>query len=419
LFPVQTVSYLSRENVMGAGPDQPATNAWSLISEFHSPFRYIGEPISGRSIDAYWVLLAVALAGLSCLLFQARYGPAILMLILAAMSFQMRRNIAQFALAGVPMAVGALAAAASKATQSSRGARWARMFLIATTTGVALWWTLGIVNGRFYYQERRITRQFGAGLSQRTFAESAVRWLADQPELQPELFVDYFASSNTLLWLPPRFELFVDTNTFAYKEQTLAAAFDVGLGRLDHNTLFDRFMINVVLLHCGPDTQPLVRRLVSDYTNWALVYFDRQAVIFVRRIPDHVPVIRGSQPTATDLDARKWIDAYDEPAHTKALSLCTAANVPVSLGWYAPAAELLEEAVRLAPDYYDAWCILGVCHANLGNAAARAGHLPAARTEYSAALDCAKRALSVQPTFAPAQSLKHDMEQILRELANR
>jgi tetratricopeptide (TPR) repeat protein len=419
LFPLQTLSYLSRENVMGAGPNQTTANAWSLISEFHSPFRYIGEPISGRTIDAYWVLLAVSLVGLVCLGIQGRYGPAILILILAAMSFQMRRNIAQFALAAAPMAVGALAVAVAIWARSVLGDRAARFAFAAACSFLAVWWTVGVVTGKFYYQERRITREFGDGLSQRTFPAAALDWLDTHPQLQPQLFVDYFTSSNTLAWLPPRFKLFVDTNTFAYTKETLAAAFDVGLGKVDHNALFDRYKVNVALLHCGPDTQALVRRLVADYTNWALVYVDFHAVIFARRIPEHVPIIRQAPPSAEGLAHGIWTVGHGEPAYTRAVSLCTAANVPVCLGWYAVAAEMLSEAVRLAPDYYDAWCTLGVCRANLGNAAARAGKRADARASYEAALDCARRALSFAPSYAPAQALRHDMEQVLKGLGNR
>src|SRR5262249_27428881 len=155
-------------------------------------------------------------------------------------------------------------------------------------------------------------------------------------------------------------KLFVDTNTFACPEPVLGTAFDVGLGRVDHNLVFDRSRVNVVLLHCGPDTQTLVRRLVADYTNWALVHFDRQAVICVRGIPEHVALIRANPTSAEQLDATGWFASYDEPAATKALSLGATAAVPISLGWYGPASVLVRDAVTLAPDYYDGWYFLAI-----------------------------------------------------------
>lgn len=283
-------------------------------------------------------------------------------------------------------------------------------------TALSLWWTVGLVNGRFYYTERRITRQFGTGYSSRTFTTDAVQWLAAHQDLQPNLFVDYFSSSNTLPWLPDRFKLFVDTNTFAYKEETLAAAFDLGLAKRPHADIFDREQINIALLHVGPDTQPLVMRLAADYTNWALVYFDPQAVIFARRIPAHIELIKTNHPTAADLDVKKWIAAYDEPDYTKALSLGTAVNVPLALGYHAAAADLMREATRLAPDYHDAWYFLAISEANLGNAAARESKFADARTHFGKASDAAHRAKELAPSNTQYQKLWNDMNAVLNSM---
>ncbi len=407
IFPIETLSYLRRTNAMAGGPTDAAAGAWSLISEFHSPFRYVGELINARTMHAYYVLLAVAAIGLIACLIRRRFAPMLLLILFAAMSFQMRRNIAQFALAGAPLALGAIAALRTWKPNRLR----LLPFLILTTISIRS--NDGLVNGRFYYTERRITRQFGTGYSSRTFTTDAVKWLAAHQDLQPNLFVDYFSSSNTLPWLPDRFKLFVDTNTFAYKEETLAAAFDLGLAKRPHADIFDREQINIALLHVGPDTQPLVMRLAADYTNWALVYFDPQAVIFARRIPAHIELIKTNHPTAADLDPKKWIAAYDEPAYTKALSLGTAVNIPLALGYHAAAAELMREATRLAPDYHDAWYFLAISEANLGNAAARESKFADASTHFGKASDAAHRAKELAPSNTQYQKLWSDIKAVL------
>lgn len=412
-FPIETLSYLRRTNAMAGGPTDTTASAWSLISEFHSPFRYVGELINARTMHAYYVLLAVASFGLIACLVRRRFAPMLLLMLFAAMSFQMRRNIAQFALAGAPLAFGAIAALRPVAPVSNRWKLAPTIAIIA----LSLWWTIGLVSGRFYYTERRITRQFGTGYSSRTFTTDAVKWLAAHKDLQPNLFVDYFSSSNTLPWLPDRFKLFVDTNTFAYKEETLAAAFDLGLANRPHADLFDREQINVALLHVGPDTQPLVKALAADYTNWALVYFDPQAVIFARRIPAHIELIKTSHPTAADLDAKKWISTYDEPAYTKALSLGTAVNIPLALGYHAAAADLMREATRLAPDYHDAWYYLGISEAKLFQAAVNARDLSGMRDHFLAAKKAADIAVSLAPSHAPSVKLVHDLNEDLRSLS--
>ncbi len=413
IFPIQTLSYLRRANAMGGGPESPSASAWSLISEFHSPFRYVGELINARTMHAYYVLLVIAAIGIVACIVRRRLGTMLLLILLMAMSFQMRRNIAQFALAGAPLAMGAITALMTIRSQTPK---WLRLLPPTLVTLASIWWTVGLVNGRFYYAERRITRQFGTDYSQRTFTTDAVKWLAAHQDLQPNLFVDYFSSSNTLPWLPGRFKLFVDTNTFAYKEETLAAAFDLGLGKRAHADIFDHEEINVALLHSGPDTQPLIMRLVADYTNWALVYFDRQAVIFIRRIPEHIEIIKANHPTAANLDPRGWIDSYAEPNFTKALSLGTAVNIPLALGWHAQAADLMREAVRLAPDYHDAWYFLAVCEANLGNASARVQMMSDARFHFGKAENAVYRAKELAPPNVQYRKLWDDMNAVLKSM---
>jgi len=421
VFPLATLQFLHGEDVMAGSTGDPSTSAWSEISEFQSPFSFHGQHINARTIHAYYVLLAVAAVGLIAMLIQGRFGPAIVIIIFFVMSVQMRRNVALFAMIATPLAVGAVASAFPWSAFDRPSSFWRfgvsalRRFLIAVTIGLAGWWIYGIADGRFYYVERRITREFGTGYSDRTFQRDAVQWLADQPGLEPRLFVDYFSSSNTLQWLPPRFKLFVDTNTFAYEDDTLKTAFKLGLGQTDHNRFFDQYGVNIILLHCGPDTQMLVRRLAADDGKWALVYFDRHSVIFVRRIVKHVPVITADPLSGKDLDPNEWIAALSGPAsrpvstnrlvssrYYNALALGTWVNVPMSLGWSRPALVLLNEALELAPDYHEAWYYLGVCHGNLGNAAARTQAYNEAEQHWTSALACFQRVLDLMPDHQDA-----------------
>src|SRR5262249_38892111 len=124
-----------------------------------------------------------------------------------AMSLQMRRNIAQFALVCAPLAVASLAsphAARTGAIGSIR--RYVAGAASVVCAGMSIWWIVGIVDGRFYFVERRFTREFGVGYCDRVFNNEAAAWLAGQSEIQPELFVDYNSSSNALLHIAGRFQ---------------------------------------------------------------------------------------------------------------------------------------------------------------------------------------------------------------------
>ncbi|MBN2562857.1 MAG: tetratricopeptide repeat protein [Phycisphaerae bacterium] len=414
-FPLATLQFLRGEDVMGGAAGDASRSAWSEISEFQSPFSFHGQIINARTIHAYYVLLGVVAVGLIALLARGQVGPALVVLLLFAMSTQMRRNVAQFAFAAAPLSVGAIAAAVPWSALHRTLRRFFKPVLIAATVGLACWWIYGIADGRFYYVERRLTRELGTGYSDRTFQRAAAEWLAAHPNLKPRLFVDYFSSSNTLPWLPARFKLFVDTNTFAYEDQTLQAAFKLGLGETDHNRFFEQYNVNVVLMHCGPDTQMLVRRMADD-DEWALVYFDRHSVIFVRRIPQHLGVIPVHRLSGQDLNTDEWISGLSGPRCYKALALGTWVNVPMSLGWSEPAVVLLEAALDLAPDYHEAWHYLGVCHGNLGNAAARAKQYDEAERHWTRSLECFREALDLTPDHADALRYLEATKQRLRLL---
>ncbi|QDV91856.1 hypothetical protein RAS2_29630 [Phycisphaerae bacterium RAS2] len=411
LFPISTLRYLSQHDVMAAGPQEARASAWSEISEFHSPFKYIGQPINSRTINAYLLLLALAAVGVVLLVRRGRLGEAFVLILLAAMSIQMRRNIAPFALIAAPVAVTSLHASLSQRLHAMRHAA-RTLSVVAALLGVGYWAT-SIVSGRFYYTERRITREFGGGYSDVTFPRDAVKWLADHPGLQPNLFVDYFSSSNTLLWLPERFKLFVDTNTFAYPEPVLRAAFDVGLGKLDHKTFLDEHGINVVLLHAGPDTQPLIRKLAMDVNNWSPVYFDPYAVIYLRRIPEHEALIQANQPREDLLNPADWIARAQGGEYHRALTLGTMLNVPMTIGWWSAGLTLADEAIRLAPDYHEAWYHKAVAEGNLAKAAARRNDWMEMRRRVQRAVDSAETVLKFVPDHRGAVMMRDDLRRTL------
>ncbi|RIK65107.1 MAG: hypothetical protein DCC65_13055 [Planctomycetota bacterium] len=402
-FPIETLQYLKSARVMGGAEGWSGESAWSAISEFKSPFAFLGQPVNFRTIHAYLLLLAVCVPAIPALIVHRRWGQLFMLLGLLAMSTQMRRNIAQFALAGAPLAMIALAGLPAWSAEAARAARQVRAVLLLVTIGLAGWWTYGIIEGRFYYVERRVNRVFGTGYNERVFPIGAARWIAENADqLSPNLYVNYFASSNTLPWLPAKFPIFVDTNTFAYPEDALAMAYRLGLGQSDHAEFFERYGVNIVLLHCGSDTQMLVRKLADDFTNWALVYFDRTSVIFLRRTVAHVKLILANPRSERDLDPAKWLSEMRGGRRQRTIDIGLACGVPLALGWHQKALGLAEEAVRASPDYHEGWQFAAVCHGNLGNDAALAGNYDTALAEYQKALECFAKVLTIVPGHVEA-----------------
>ncbi len=418
LFPLKTLEFLKSGQVIGETMSEAPKSAWSAISEFHSPFSFIGESICGHTITAWLALLAIAGFGIATLLAKGRFASAGAILLFFFMAAQMRRNIAQFALVAAPLTVAGIATVIAWSRLRSITLEVFRLIGAVLLIMASVWIIATVADGRFYFHERRVIREFGTGYSDHTFPQVAVRWLANHKDLQPNLFVDYFSSSNTLPWLPERFRLFVNTNTFAYEDDTLATVFKLGQAKIPHAPFLDKHGINVVLLHCGPDTQLLVRNLVRDDGSWALVYFDEHAVIFVRRIVPHVDVILHNRVIADDLDAVRWVEDIDKPDHAKAMALGTIVNVPMSLGWWKPAATLSAEAVRLAPDYHEAWNYLGVAEVNLGKAAARSGEIADAIARWKKGIRCFDKVLALRPDQSEAKRFRDETKRIL-EMAPR
>src|SRR5262249_11883971 len=133
-------------------------------------------------------------------------------------------------------------------------------------------------------------RTFGSGLDPFVFPTDACVFLRAQPALQPRLFADFYPASNVLPFLPAGWQVYIDTNTFAYPPQALETMAAVTSGARPYAGFFDAESVNVVLLHVWDQTRELIGRLNAD-RRWALTYVDPAFVIFVRRIPSHADMI--------------------------------------------------------------------------------------------------------------------------------
>ena len=414
-LPFQTVRYLSETGAMGATGDT-ARSSWAAISEFQSPFSFWGESINAVTISAY--LLLLVLAGVACVLMLLRrqWARALVTVGIALVSFQMRRNIAPFAFLVGPLAVLALAQLATTWTVRRKALANRMLSILTVTTALAL--LVSVASGGLYYFERRTTRKWGTGYSDLTFSAAAVGWLRAHSTVRPELYVDYFASSNALIDLPKQYSLFVDTNTFAYSDATLRQTQEIEQGRADANAFFDQHDVNVVLLRAGSNTQVLIRNMMRDRTNWALAYVDRAHVIFLRRgVQAHAEILVNEKaPTLDAAWARRQIAETTGPDYERALTLTTIANVPLSLGVDRAALPLIEEALRLVPGYAEAWRFTGVVHGNLGNAAARERDYDGAAKHWRLAIDAFERAVVLDPSDDDAATYLSNTRSMLRML---
>jgi len=416
--PIRTLLYLQQTDAMGKAGDT-AGSSWAAISEFQSPFSFIGESINAVTIYAYLTLLLLAVIALIGILWRRQWSWALVIIGIALVSFQMRRNIAPFGFLVAPLVVSGWWHYGRGWKLAARS-RWGSI-CVGTTVAFCGCFIFLIASGRLYFYERRTTRQWGTGYHASTFSSDAIDWLTAREGVQPELYVDYFASSNALIDLPARFRLFVDTNTFAYKEATLRATQDLEQGRVDHNNFFDQYGINTVLLRAGSNTQLLIRRMMKDEMTWALAYVDRAHVIFLRRgLQAHAEILIDERVKQLDEQwAARQIEAINGPRHERVLALVTVANVPLALGFDAAAVPLLTASLGLVSEHAEAWRYLGVAQGNLGNAAARRGEFATTKKHWQRAIDAFEQAVKLDAGDRDAATYLDNTRQMLRQLPMR
>lgn len=410
-FPIRTLLFLREQKVtegymeaMGGGP-------WASIGEFHSPLTYIGMPVSFRTIQVYLVLLVVVAVGILAALRSRRWGDAAAMALLAAMSLSMRRNVAPFAIGAVPLALAAITGAARSLP---RLRHWATASSSVFVIGLVGFWLPQIWTGRFYAEEARQRRVFGAGLNPVTFPIAACDWIRAQPGIKPRVFVDFFTSSNTLPWLPAGWQVFVDTNTFAYPPSSLRAIQDVTNVNRPHGPFFDEQGVNVVLLHPTNQTQRLIMKLAAD-PEWALVWIDPGFLIFIRRIPEHAAIIAANHPTAEGLDLPGWVASASRRHQWAGFELGMMAWGPLALGWDAVCVELLKRAVEMMPSSPMNWMNLGTSYGQLAIRAGELGRFAEQEPLLKEARKCFEAALRLEPDSPIA---KRNLQMVMQALRN-
>ena len=160
-----------------------------------------------------------------------------------------------------------------------------------------------------------------------------------------------------------------------------------------------------------------IRPYADDFTNWALVYVDPWSVIFVRRIPQHVPVILANAPNENSVSVDDWTKTVGGGKYQQAQTNCLMASVPISLGWNRKALVVLDQALRCTDDYAQAWYLSALTHANLGKDAGRKHDFAEFKVQYKAAHDFAAKAVAIDPDNPEALRILHDMKEQLTNLS--
>ncbi len=359
-------------------------------AEFLSPFA--PADLEHVSVVAYKVLLAGAIVLLVAAHRTVRVRDALILAALGALSATGIRYIALFAVFCallLPVQLETVRAWIAARLPSASRDRLSRGIEVAAAAALALSIAgiaqASVTNGIYRYDA--ISRRAGFGLSDLAYPVGAAEFV-DRSRISGAMFNDYSIGTYLNFRLFPARRTFIDGHT--YTPESLQAYRQVMAMATPYAGVVDRFGINYFILsHKVGETRDLIAKLYHD-EQWALVYLDEIAVVFVKRVPENDALIArfrpdlrsfGKDPLPPLVDIVTPEDFY--LGHTdRGLALGT-------LGLAEAAAFELEAAARENPESFVTLTALALTLEQNGDAAR--------------ALDACRRAVRARPGYAPAR----------------
>lgn len=275
------------------------------VGEFASPF---DASAVGVSVTAFKVMLALGCVGTVAALIsdfkKFNWGGLIFFIALVFLSASARRNIALFAIGGVPFigeCLGMVINARLRWSNRLGGVAAAAATVMSVLVGST------VVTGAFYRYDNS-PQEFGIGVIEGAFPERAAAF-AKAAQLPGKLYND-MASGGYLSWDDPVGDgVFVDGRLEVY-DTTFITDFVTALAtpaRWQANA--DRFGVQTaIIFHRFEPDRMLVGRLSQDKA-WTLVYVDEVAAVFVRTEGNAAAIARAAA-IRPEWDARTdaWIN---------------------------------------------------------------------------------------------------------------
>lgn len=145
--------------------------------------------------------------------------------------------------------------------------------------------TVQIVTNRFYLKER-ILKTFDLGLTPELFPEKAVDFLIEN-NFKGHIFNDMIGGSYLVWRYYPKRKVFLDGRTEVYgpevfKDYLLAFRQPQFL-----NDVVQKYGIDHILINYSLGGRGQLAKYLLDSKDWALVYFDQTALIFIKNAPEN------------------------------------------------------------------------------------------------------------------------------------
>ena len=359
IFPIQTVAYLSRHQIVGAVPTSLTAHPWALIGEFP---RTLAEQFSGhRATTAYIVVLALAAAGGLVAAARRRWGWLLVMAGAAWVSLTTRRNIALGAFLMVPL--GLISLTDGWRWLAGRIRRPAPAVLLrigpaavaVISAAAALWWTVSVVSNKFYASERRSWR-FGLGVSRVMIPVEAAEWI-NQHAPAGNVWCDFANSSNLMYLTRPHRDVPILTNTFAYPPRVLRQSIFVAAGLEKWQPVAREHGVGTVVLRFTavlPADQPTLMKQLSLDPGWVVVQLGVRHAVFLRADGANAALADRAGIAEEDFDVAGYVDACRRADPVEADAVYDAGRLLAHLEWYGHAIAVWRECLKLDPDHAQA-----------------------------------------------------------------
>jgi len=261
------------------------------IAEFQPPF-------SGYNLTLplkyFAVFLAVSAGLLAADYRNLKLSHAIVFAGLGYLALNARRNVAIFVLAMLPIAVDHANNIISR-LREARGGRFSRAIGVVELVGhlviplVIALQVFGIVSGRHYAADKRVER-FGLGFKQQTFPHGAFAFVKEKKIGGP--FFNNMDIGGLFIWeMYPDEKVFIDPRLEVNTAEALAEYRRAMSDPAAFSRLADKYALNAVIVsHTSQDGLGLVPILYM-MPEWALVYLDPLAAVFVRNAPRNADLI--------------------------------------------------------------------------------------------------------------------------------
>jgi hypothetical protein len=278
LFPIRLLSRID--------PNDPV---FQSIAEFRPPFSGF---VPSIGVTVYQVLFVAALLAVTlAAAVSARKAPAVPGVDLATLlmfcgvaylSLLARRNMAIFALGATPLVARCLAVLGARLPRAVKATLGRASALLSALLLLACAGLVVAVAGNWYYRFGGLPHEFGLGVLEASFPIRAAE-LARRMKLPPRLYNDLTAGGYLAWARPVRGGVFIDGRLEVYEREFFSTYIDGLLDPAAWKREADRFGIRSALIfHRWSSRRKLVLALLRD-PDWALVYHDEVALLFVRR----------------------------------------------------------------------------------------------------------------------------------------